>query len=390
MLIGDNKQAIYAFRGAVPKFIIEHKEWLTDSKVMHLSKNFRSSKNIVKAANTLMNNSIDDDFLATNVNMIPENYDGAPVFVHEMNSCTIEADFIIERIEYLVKEGPYSYADIAVLYSKNYVSKTVVKSLKKAKIPYVQSSEKDFWERAEIKKIISFFMLIDDPKSPSHFKNVCKNAKITELNVERMIAIADFEMIDYIEILERFEDDDFKESREQLVKIFNYIKYRDMSIYLKIEYIIKEFDLIAKYEKQKTENSTKIIENLNKLVEFASSDEEITLDDFVYQIVLKTSLDHTRETNVVKLLSIHSSKGLEYKVVFVIGIEEGVLPDYRAITKEELEEQRRLLFVAMTRAKEELHLSFARKRLSQADKEERAFPSYFLKEIGHVKNLRNN
>lgn len=360
--IGDARQTIYRFRGSRSAFMIEHDKYFKNSLMMHLTNNYRSKANIVDIANNLIRNSKDEMLQKFNKDMNAANGKGNDVILTKYNTSMDEAVGICQKIIEMCKSNESRYGDIAILSSKNAVQNEIAEELKKNNIPFVRASDKSFWNSDEVKRITSFFMLYDAPNLEDCFYSIFQNVSISKKNIASMIKFADDNNINYIQALKRYDDEESEFERNQLLDALKFCGKYDS--FTAIKKIIKKFSIIEEYKNSNSKNAAKAIDNIKRLFSFMKKNihEYNDLETFVDYINSKTDLDIIGDVNAVNLLSIHSAKGLEFKTVFVTALENGILPDWRSNTKDEIEEDRRLLYVAITRAMDNLFLSYTRKR----------------------------
>lgn len=379
--IGDFRQSIYGFRGSVPSFMLRHSDWFSGSKMTKLNDNFRSTENIVKCANVLISNSKSKLIKEKASPMKSTREEGKEVKVLKFSSDKDEALFICEKIKELKEKNDCVFGDFAVLSRCNSVLSYITDYLKKDEIPYILSSEKSFWESQEIRRITGFFMLLDEPDNIKCLHDIAENTKMKYHHVQKIAEYSKDNGVDLIDAL-RDMDSIASESRERLYNVLE--ECTKVPLLQAIKYIISTFDIIKYYDNQpKGENS---IANIKKLLLMIKDGNIESAEDLVDYIMFKMETGSTsKEENAVNVMTIHSSKGLEFKTVFVAGVEDGILPDFRAKTLKDKEEERRTLYVALTRAEDELFISYARQRM-KGDERSKSTVSPLLSEIGkHVK-----
>lgn len=427
-VVGDDDQSIYSFRGADVRMILNFEKDFKDCKVVKLEENYRSTKTILNAANQVIanNRSRKSKQLRTS------GKEGDKIIVMNADDQNVEARFVAETIQMLVKKGTYKYSDVAVLYRMNALSRTVEASLREKKIPFKVFGGMRFYDRKEIKDVLAYLRIIADNKDNLAFERIINVPKrgIGDTTVESIRSISIAENIDMFSVAARcLEFPELSRSASKLLgftaKIESFREKLDedlISFADFIEFVENESGMIEEIIAQRETKGEMIdrVENLKELLseavefeknrkaageesnnEFASIEKDIeaedpyfaeenkkadslrgVLDDFLETAALYSEGDNTEETDdFVKLMSIHSAKGLEFGAVFLIGCEDGLFPSYKCIGSEkELEEERRLMYVAITRAKKNLFIVLSRARMlfgqTQCNN-----PSRFLKEI---------
>jgi len=316
-VVGDDQQSIYAFRGANIKTFLDFERDWPESKIVHLGQNYRSTKNIVDAAAGV----IDNNKLQIKKELWTKNSSGAPVRVLGLRSAEDEATALADSI---LSKG---FRESAILYRTNAQSRAIEQALNFSSIPYQMYGGVKFYERKEIKDILATLKYALNPKDQMS--------------------------------KERIEKTFLKKQREKLVASLPDLG-QELSLIELIGFVLKTsdyFELLAR----KYENSEDRTENVRELITFASSFE--TLAEFMERVALLEASDVINRVGErdapVKLMTIHLAKGLEFEDVYIAGVNEGTLPHHRSyFSEEDLEEERRLMYVAMTRAKESLVLSF--------------------------------
>ena len=356
-VVGDPDQTIYTWRGADVNIIVNFDKDFKNTKTIILNQNYRSTNNILEGANSL---------IKYNKSRVPkdlfsENGDGDKIVHKTLPDETSEAYYIVSCIQSLLKQG-YEYNDIAILYRSNYLSREVEKVFIENRIPYVIYGGIRFYERMEVKDILSYLRLIvtgDDlafqrvinqpkrgigQKSIDTIFSLAKENNISMYEVVKQGLFAKNQSIleSFVDMVERWKSSlDGKPLEEVLTDVFEQSGYRSM------------------LEK---ENETERIENVKSLIDDIKDYQETypgsTLADYLSMISLYTDKANTDGSASVSLMTIHASKGLEFKVVFVVGLSEGIFPSERTMLEQKgVEEERRLAYVAYTRAKEKLTLT---------------------------------
>ena len=356
-VVGDPDQTIYTWRGADVNIIVNFDKDFKNTKTIILNQNYRSTNNILEGANSL---------IKYNKSRVPkdlfsENGDGDKIVHKTLPDETSEAYYVVSCIQSLLKQG-YEYNDIAILYRSNYLSREVEKVFIENRIPYVIYGGIRFYERMEVKDILSYLRLIvtgDDlafqrvinqpkrgigQKSIDTIFSLAKDNNISMYEVVKQGLFAKNQSVleSFVDMVERWKSSlDGKPLEEVLTDVFEQSGYRSM------------------LEK---ENETERIENVKSLIDDIKDYQETypgsTLADYLSMISLYTDKANTDGSASASLMTIHASKGLEFKVVFVVGLSEGIFPSERTMLEQKgVEEERRLAYVAYTRAKEKLTLT---------------------------------
>ncbi|MGC9099671.1 MAG: ATP-dependent helicase [Caldisericum sp.] len=366
-LVGDDDQSIYSFRGASSEFIDKIYEDFPDLKVVKLEKNYRSPQEILNIANKLIkhNKRRTEKELFSDISL-----ENAISFYEALDELD-EARFVVNKIKTLKEEKGYRNKDFAVLYRTNFQSRAFEEYLIQEGIPYQVIGGQKFYGRAEIKDIIAYLTIVNNPNDNISFKRIVNipPRKIGEKTIEELEKISGenekslFESIeDYLKI---------KESKP-LKEFYELIKeLQELSLTLPLPRFVEEVVSKTKYikylqEKFKEESDERIgnvKEFENMVINFTRETEDANLSTLLTQISLITSIDESKEDDRVSLMTLHAAKGLEFPVVFLVGLEEGLLPHFRSLeTTKDIEEERRLCYVGITRAKEQLFLIYALRR----------------------------
>lgn len=397
LVVGDDDQSIYAFRGADLRNILEFEKDFPDATVIKLEQNYRSTQCILDAANAVVANNISRKPKA----LWTANPDGEPVVVFSAGNEHEEAAFVASEVEELVSRG-YSLADMAVLYRTNAQSRVIEEVFMRRDIPYVMYSGVEFYKRKEIKDIIAFLRLLVNPADDISFERVVNVPKrgIGKTSLERLQAFADVQGISLLQAAGQATNCPGlgKAAAAKLALFANDINdWKRMVDFLGtaelVEAVLDKSGYLDALREERTLEAQARLENLQEFVsvakDFTREHGEQGLEIFLTNIELISDADTRAEGDAVNLLTLHTAKGLEYKVVFLLGMEEGVFPHFRSLADEsELEEERRLCYVGITRAKERLFLSHAWQRMLYG-KQAYNMPSRFLKELpGHLTDQR--
>ena len=370
-VVGDNDQGIYSFRGADISNILNFERDFPGTRIIKLEQNYRCTQNILDVANAVIKNNE----TKYEKKLWTQNDKGTKVKMHKADNEYDEATYIVENINRLKREEYYKNSDFAVLYRMNTQSRSIEDILRREDIPYKIVGGLKFYERKEIKDAIAYLRLIQNPADNLSLKRIINEPKrgIGKASLENIEEIADRNGISMYEVIKRANEFElnrvFVNSREFVETIEDLMNRKSE---LKISEIItetmKKTGYIKALEDEDTVEAENRIENLNELltvaIEFEEENAENGLAEFLEGITLSSDLDNMEETeDTVTLMTLHSAKGLEFPVVFLVGMEEGIFPGYKSIGEvKELEEERRLCYVGITRAKEHLHMTCAKQR----------------------------
>lgn len=379
-VVGDNDQAIYAFRGANYKNILNFEKDYPDCKTILLEENYRSTKTILNAANSV----IKHNKLRKDKNLWSNNEEGDKIKYIKTDDEKAEGDYVVKEIKKL-KEAGTSYDDIAILYRTNAQSRAMEEAMLKANIPYRIIGSFYFYNRKEIKDLLCYLRLINNPKddvSLSRVINVPKRG-IGNVTIANITARAEENNTSMFEAITSGKELAFKQLIEELTKISENKTLTEI-----VELVLEKSGLKQELVEEKTLESEIRLENLEEFKSITKNYEneygEVSLDDFLNEISLVSDVtEHDEGNNKVSLMTVHSVKGLEYDDVFIIGMEEGIFPHYNSImegTNDAIEEERRLCYVAITRAKKKLWIINTKKRMLYGQTQVNA-PSRFIDEI---------
>ena len=370
-VVGDNDQGIYSFRGADITNILNFEKDFPGTKIIKLEQNYRCTQNILDAANAVIKNNE----TKYEKKLWTENGKGGMITVFRGNDEYDEANFVVENINRLRREEYMTYNDFAILYRMNSQSRSIEDILRRENVPYKIIGGLKFYERKEIKDTIAYLRLIQNPSDNLSLTRIINEPKRgigkTSLdNVQQIAVQSETSMYDVIKRADEFGlNRVFVNSREFVSQIEELRAKKDN---IKISDLIKETLNKTGYTKaledeDTTEAETRlenIEEFLTVAMEFEEQMAENSLEEFLEGITLSSDLDNADDQeDSVTLMTLHSAKGLEFPVVFLVGMEEGIFPGYKSIGEpKELEEERRLCYVGITRAKQNLFISCARQR----------------------------
>ena len=380
--VGDEDQCIYSWRGANFQNIFNFKKDFEGARTYKLERNYRSTNEIISVAN----NVIKHNSSRLDKNMWTDKNGGEKPTLYNAYDERDEALYVSKTISSLKSEG-YDYDDMAVLMRMNSLSRSVEEALLSYNIPHRIFGGFKFYERAEIKNIIAYLRLFVNPKDDISFARIINFpkrgigdgtlAKLGELNKN-------------CSLLENCIGEEIKTSAlykkfQPFAEAFNNVKLKSQKpLSSFVEEVLNEFNVRDSYNQNIEEDVDKIM-NIDQFVasvkEFEALNPDAGLNEFLENITLSSENDEIGQGGAVTIATVHAVKGLEFKVVFVIGLEEGIFPIKRATSITDIEEERRLMYVALTRAEERLFLSHASKRYMYCESQYQS-PSRFCKELG--------
>ena len=358
--VGDDSQSIYSFRGANYKNILNFEKDYKDAKTILLEENYRSTSNILDAANQVIRNNKQ----RKDKNLWTSRGIGEKIKYYRAYNEKDEAQYIIRKTKELVNCG-VEYKDIAVLYRTNAQSRVIEEEMLKENIPYRVIGSFYFYSRKEIKDLIAYLRLIHNIKDNVSLLRVINTPKrgIGLKTINNLTDKADQEGTSIYEAITSGKELEFKETIEKLKAISEELTLTEL-----IDKVLDASGMKAELESEKSLESEVRLENLEEFKSITKSFEEreglISLEDFLLEISLISDVEEYKDDpNRISLMTVHSVKGLEFDHVFVVGMEEGIFPHMNSLMENsELEEERRLCYVAITRAKDDLHLINARRR----------------------------
>ena len=392
-VVGDPDQTIYTWRGANQNIILDLNKKYYDMITIVLDRNYRSTQAILNAANKL----IAHNKLRVTKNLYTKENLGNPVNVHSSPSGRLEADYVAREIKKLKDYGGYQYKDIAMLYRSNYITMDFEQALTRYQIPYKIYGGTKFYQTREIKDVLSYFHLIVNTKDDISFSRIMNVPKrgigdTSEQLIKEEAKAANKSLYEYLR------DVDPKES-EILPRILNSLKTMITNIEIARNDIAKNEEVFSKiledmiwslgYQEYllKEDDGDERVENVRALFEdirhYLKNNPESTFDEYLQNIALLSAQDEVVDGDYVTLMTVHTAKGLEYPVIFVVRFNQDVFPNQRALGDGgylALEEERRLAYVAMTRAKQKLYLTLSNDYSFVTQSYHT--PSQFLKESG--------
>jgi DNA helicase-2/ATP-dependent DNA helicase PcrA len=392
-VVGDDDQSIYRWRGAEVGNILNFEKDFPEAKVLTLEQNYRSTQNILQAANHVVrkNRYRKEKILWT------ENPEGELLTFYVAEDEMDEARFVVQKIIEDISTGKsvQRYRDMAVFYRINAQSRAMEDELVKNKIPYTVVGGMKFYERKEIKDVLAYLKLINNPFDGLSLRRVINvpSRGIGEKTIEKIEAFAKEKRISLYEGLKQAIGEDwltpaFKAKMKEFIQMIEEFRRGVESIPLSqlTLALLAKTEYLQRLKEERTDEAFSKIENIDELVNvmmgLEQGEERVSLETFLDKVSLVTDVDlYEDKGNRVSLMTLHCAKGLEFPMVFIVGIEEGLLPHYRRGEEiEDMEEERRLFYVGMTRAKERLFLSRAEKR-STFGVGRANLPSRFLDEL---------
>lgn len=384
-VVGDDWQSIYSWRGADFTNILNFERDFPGAKTIKLEQNYRSTSNILDAANNVIAKNVQ----RTDKKLWTEVGEGEPVQVHTTYDESEEAHLVASRISTHVAMGARQYGDFTVLYRTNAQSYTLERAFLQLRVPYKIIGGVRFYDRKEIKDIVAYMRLIYQPNDTMSFSRIVNTPTrgIGATSLERFLAWHSNSGLDIITALVRVQEADGLTPRAKtaLGALGSTLRVLQAEVDTATPAVI--IDTLLKrtnyreFIKDGTPQAEERDENIGALLSDAQT--FVSLPDFLEEVALMSSADTDGDTQKVTLMTLHAAKGLEFPVVFIVGLEEGIIPHSRVYEEgpAELEEERRLMYVGMTRAREELHLTYAKSRLQFGQRSYNSM-SRFIEEIG--------
>ena len=380
-VVGDPDQTIYTWRGADVNIIVNFDKDFPDTKTIILNQNYRSTNNILSGANSVIKNNK----ARVEKELFSKNGDGSKIIHKTCNSELFEANYVVNQIVKLHSDGN-NYSDMAVLYRSNYLSREIEKVLIENRVPYIIYGGLRFYERAEVKDILSYLRMITRSDDLAFTRIINQPRRgIGQKTIEAIQTLARDKDITMYEVIKNGLYPKNKDIFNQFVSMIE--KWKNDMNTIDLELLLQEVLDDSGYRTMlEKENETERLENIKSLLddikEYSQNYPDSSLDDYLQEISLYTDKASLQVSDAVNLCTIHSAKGLEFDIVFVIGLSEGIFPSERSLLdgQKGLEEERRLAYVAYTRAKNLLYLTESNSfsYVIQSNK----LPSRFIKEIG--------
>ncbi len=388
-VVGDNDQGIYSFRGADISNILNFEKDFPGTKIIKLEQNYRCTGNILKAANAVIKHNENK----YEKKLWTENEEGSLPCLYQAEDEYDEATYVVGQIEHLKTEEYLKPKDFVILYRMNAQSRAVEDILRRENIPYKVVGGVKFYERKEIKDVIAYLRLIHNPADNLSLKRIINEPKrgIGKTSLDNIQQISDETGSSMYEIIKHAEEyglNRIKANAEEFIKVIEELrlKRQELSISELIKETLNRSGYTKALENENTIEAESRIQNLEEFltvaIEFEEESADNSLAEFLESITLSSDIDDLEDAdNSVTLMTLHSAKGLEFPVVFLVGMEEGIFPGYKSIGEpKDLEEERRLFYVGITRAKQFLHLTCAKHRTIFGSTSYNAI-SRFIKEI---------
>jgi len=389
-VVGDDAQSIYAFRGADIGNILSFQRDYPDATVIRLEQNYRSTRRILKLAEAIIQQNRDQ----LEKQLWTENPEGDPIMLIEALSERDEAQKVEQRIRDLHVRYGYAFRDFAVLYRTNAQSRSLEEALRRGGIPYRVVGGLSFYQRKEIKDVLAYLRLLVNPHDAASLQRVINYPArgIGQRTVEALMDYARLHGLSLWQAIERVEEVGLPTRAQKAVQEFHFLiarhaaKMDAMPVDELARSLLQESGLFEELRREGTPEALARWENvqelLNAIAEYvATAGEQATLSGFLQEVALLTDLDEMPEDNRVTLMTLHASKGLEFPVVFITGLEEGLFPLAQATQdRKDLEEERRLFYVGVTRAQRHLFLCYARSRYRYGEQQP-SVRSRFLEEL---------
>lgn len=391
-VVGDDDQSIYKFRGANIKNILDFEEVYPDARVIKLEQNYRSTQNILDAANMVITHNVGRKAKE----LWTDNGVGEKIDFDQLDSAYEEAEYILRDIQKKVRNGKYQYGECAVLYRTNAQSRLFEEQFVVNNIPYKVVGGVNFYARKEIKDLLAYLKTIDNGRDDLAVRRIINVPKrgIGATTLSRVQEYADQEGISFYQALRMA--DDISNIGRGGVKIKPFVtfiqtmrsKVEFLSVSQLLQDIIEQTGYVEELEAEDSDEARARIENIDELISKATAYEETeetpTLSGFLEEVALVADIDSLADDNdYVVLMTLHSAKGLEFPNVYLAGLEDGLFPGYMAITSDDpmdLEEERRLCYVGITRAMTDLTITCAKQRMIRGDTQYNKI-SRFVEEI---------
>ncbi|WP_067321122.1 ATP-dependent helicase [Streptobacillus felis] len=391
-VVGDEDQSIYAFRGANIKNILNFEKDYPNAKIIKLEQNYRSTQTILNAANSVIRNNK----TSKGKKLWSDNNAGEKIGIYTATNVSDEANFVTNKISELKIKKDKEYKDFTILYRTNSQSRALEESLIQNKIPYKVYGGLRFFDRKEIKDIISYLLLINNTKDDLSFERIINFPKrsIGPKTIETLVQIATKNQLSLYDAILSIENEISASAKSKITAFKNLIdKYIMLKNELTTSEILRELmdDIDYNSALDTYENKEDRAENIQELINSIITMEEetgfLSIEEYLENVALNSPSDNlVEEENFVKLMTIHASKGLEFNTVFLVGVEEGLFPNEdNSLVEEELEEERRIFYVAVTRAEENLFISHSLERKTWG-----SMTNYFIRPSRFIGEISSN
>ena len=390
-VVGDDDQSIYGWRGAEVSNILDFEKTFSSCRVFTLEKNYRSTQQILNAATAVVMNNDRRE----NKNLIAANGSGEALGLIETIDEQEEASAIISSIEKEIKLNKRNFNNFSILYRTNAQSRALEESFIRQGIPYNIVGSVRFYERKEVKNVLAYLRLVVNLKDTISLRRIINFPArgIGAKTIDKCVQQAEKDKIEFIDVLKKPNKMDIRgKQANALHEFYNTIKkYHDLSEKLSASELasslVEEIGILSHLkgspEPDAKDRFDNVAELLTSIEEFSLRDPKASLSRFLEDVSLQTDIDHWNDSdNRVTMMTVHSSKGLEFPVVFIAGMDDGLFPLSRSIDdKKELEEERRLFYVALTRAEERVYILYATNRRRMGAETVNGLPSRFINEI---------
>ena len=404
-VVGDDSQSIYSFRGANIDNILNFKKHYPDCKTYKLEQNYRSSNNIVQCANSLIQNNQ----FKLDKTIWTQNSDGEKITINKSISDSDEGRFVASNIFERKNNEFLSNSSFAVLYRTNAQSRAVEDALRKINIEYQVFGGLSFYQRKEIKDILAYLRLIENLNDEESLRRIINfpSRGIGQTTLDKLTLVSERQNISLFDSISNLNDPSVKINKGTIEKLENFrnqilsfkVFSQNNNAYETVSHIINKIQIVNFYKNEGSLESFNRIENIEELVnginDFIEGQEELfesdkSLSRYLEDVALYSETDKQVSNEKVSLMTVHMAKGLEFPIVYVLGMEENLFPSIMSInSREEVEEERRLFYVAMTRAEKSLTLSYCNQRFKWGNLIE-CEPSRFLSEIDNKYTNKNS
>ena len=404
-VVGDDSQSIYSFRGANIDNILNFKKYYPDCKIYKLEQNYRSSNNIVQCANSLIQNNQ----FKLDKTIWTQNNDGEKIIINKSLSDSDEGRYVASNIFERKNNELLNNSSFAVLYRTNAQSRAVEDALRKINIEYQVFGGLSFYQRKEIKDVLAYLRLIENLNDEESFRRIINFPPrgIGQTTLDKLTLISEKQNISLFDSISNLNDPLVKINKGTIEKLENFMNQilsfkvfsQNNNAYETVSHIINKIQIVNFYKNEGSLESFNRIENIEELVnginDFIEGQEELfesdkSLSKYLEDVALYSETDKEVSNERVSLMTVHMAKGLEFPIVYVIGLEENLFPSVMSInSREEVEEERRLFYVAMTRAEKSLTLSYCNQRFKWGNLNE-CEPSRFLSEIDNKYTNKNS
>ena len=404
-VVGDDSQSIYSFRGANIDNILNFKKYYPDCKIYKLEQNYRSSNNIVQCANSLIQNNQ----FKLDKTIWTQNNDGEKIIINKSLSDSDEGRYVASNIFERKNNELLNNSSFAVLYRTNAQSRAVEDALRKINIEYQVFGGLSFYQRKEIKDVLAYLRLIENLNDEESLRRIINFPPrgIGQTTLDKLTLISEKQNISLFDSISNLNDPLVKINKGTIEKLENFMNQilsfkvfsQNNNAYETVSHIINKIQIVNFYKNEGSLESLNRIENIEELVnginDFIEGQEELfesdkSLSKYLEDVALYSETDKEVSNERVSLMTVHMAKGLEFPIVYVIGMEENLFPSVMSInSREEVEEERRLFYVAMTRAEKSLTLSYCNQRFKWGNLNE-CEPSRFLSEIDNKYTNKNS